>query len=136
MSKYTLQKTKDLIYEFAKDFLNSENVSFPDENNRDTQDIDAMVLFQDKQIAIEHTSIDTLPNMRKMGAHFREGISSFETRWQGKLGYTVWLIFPYAKVNWLQLAETVSNWLENNIKNVPYGTKVVSLPKIDFTIQK
>ena len=67
----------------------------PDEENRSSPDIDAIA----GPFAIEHTSIDTLPNQRCNAARFGEVTEGFEEEFSDQLPFHLSITFDYGAVN-------------------------------------
>jgi len=63
----------------------------PDEENRDSSDIDAIA----GKFAIEHTSVDTVENQTRDSAYFLQVANGLEQEFSGRLAYRLTIIFPY-----------------------------------------
>jgi hypothetical protein len=60
-------------------------ISYPDEVNRNSPACDMLVSFGDKKFAIEHTSIDSIPNQRRDSNRFIKLLSPLENELDNKL---------------------------------------------------
>ncbi len=105
----------------------------PDKKNRGSPDIDAIA----GPFAIEHTSIDTLPNQRRNNDWFIRVVGEFEQELQSQISFRLSIIFPYDAVtkgqDWTTIRENLKNWilekspclecgrhLLNNIHDIPF----------------
>lgn len=105
----------------------------PDKENRGSPDIDAIA----GPFAIEHTSIDTLPNQRRNNDWFIRVIGELEQELQSQLSFRLSIIFPYDAVtkgqDWVTIRENLKNWILekspclacgrhrlNNIRDIPF----------------
>lgn len=94
---------------------------WPDDENRTSPDIDAIAGI----FAIEHTSIDTLPNQREQNAIFMQVIGGFREEFAGKLPYRldIWLDFGAIEKgqNWPAIRKGFRDWIEKESPELPYG---------------
>lgn len=60
-------------------------ISYPDEVNRNSPACDMLVSFGNKKFAIEHTSIDSIPNQRRDNNRFIKLLSPLKDKLNGKL---------------------------------------------------
>ena len=106
---------------------------WPDKENSDSPDIDAIA----GPFAIEHTSIDTLPNQRLNDARFTQVINGLEAKHSGKLPFYLKIRFKYGVIttnqDWKAINQALENWIIkespcldegehvlNNITDVPF----------------
>jgi hypothetical protein len=109
-------ETKSLIKEFIS-YLNRNGYSglqidkWPDEENRNCPDIDAIA----DVLAIEHTSIDTLPNQRRDSNWFSRIVQGLEDEISYQLSFSLRIIFPYDGIqtgqNWSQIRDALRLWI-------------------------
>lgn len=104
---------------------------FPDEEA--PGDIDAIA----GQFAIEHTSIDTIPQQRRDAAWFMESIGSLEQEFEGKLPFRLSLTFPYTGIrrgqDWQELKTAIQNWVMTESVKLSEGSHMISrIPGIPF----
>ena len=136
---YTMEN-RELLNEFVS-FLSKPGYSnlqidcYPDEKNRTTADIDAIA----GHIAIEHTSIDTIPNQRLNSARFLKVIGNLEQEFANLpfyLGITFEDCAITAGQDWIAIRERLKNWILTDTPNLsvdkPYAPYKV--PGIPFTI--
>lgn len=110
---------------------------YPDQRNRRSPDIEAIA----GPFAIEHTSIDTLPNQRRNNDWFIRVIGKLEQELQSQISFRLSIIFPYDAVtkgqDWTTIRENLKNWilekaprlecgrhLLNNIRDIPFQLTV------------
>lgn len=84
------QHEKKVIIEVLKYISKKINqpykiISCPDEVNRKSPACDMLVIFGNKKFAIEHTSIDSIPNQRRDNIRFNKLLSPLENELDSKL---------------------------------------------------
>ncbi len=89
-------KDKEVVNKFIgflsrKDYPDLRVDSWPDEENRTSNDIDAIA----GQFAIEHTSIDTVENQRRNNAWFMDAIGDIEKELKGHFSFRLEVVIPY-----------------------------------------
>lgn len=98
----------------------------PDEENRDTPDIDAIA----GKFAIEHTSIDTVTNQRRNDAWFMEAAGSLESQLRGRLPFRLSLTLPYEaialKQDWTAIKAALCSWIMNDAFSLPEGSNLIT----------
>jgi hypothetical protein len=104
---------------------------FPDEEV--SGDIDAIA----GQFAIEHTSIDTIPQQSRDAAWFLESIGSLEQEFEGKLPFRLFLTLPYTGIQWGQdwqeLRTALQKWVADESAMLPEGSHMIScIPGVPF----
>lgn len=133
-------ENRELLNEFVT-FLSKHGYSnlqidcYPDEMNRTTADIDAIA----GHIAIEHTSIDTIPNQRLNSDRFLKVIGNLEQEF-ADLPFYLGITFEESAItigqNWLAIRDRLKDWIDKDSPNLsvdkPYSPyKVLGIP---FTI--
>ena len=113
----------------------------PDQENRSSSDIDAIAA----PFAIEHTSIDTLPNQRRNNDWFSQVIEGLEREFESQLSFRMSITFSYDAVikgkrqDWIAIREALRNWIRENSPCLEYGKHCLNnIPGIPFhlTIDK
>lgn len=111
--------------------------SYPDKENRSTSDIDAIA----GSFAIEHTSIDTVPNQRRNNDWFLQVVQGLEEEFQGQLSFRMSITLPYDAVakgkgqDWLEINKALKNWIREKSPLLGYGKhKINNIPGIPFQI--
>lgn len=107
----------------------------PDEENRKSSDIDAIA----GKLAIEHTSIDTLPYQRRDSARYLKIIDGIKDEFMDRIPYRLNLAFPYEAVQigqkWGKIRDSLKEWIINYASILPDGIHVISdAPGIPFKL--
>jgi hypothetical protein len=105
----------------------------PDQENRDSTDIDAIA----GPFAIEHTSIDTLPNQRRDSDWFIRAVGGVEQEVEGALPFRLSIAIEYDAVgrgqDWAAIRKSLTVWLINQTADLPDGRSLVTgLPGVPF----
>ncbi len=110
---------------------------YPDKENRTSSDIDAIA----GPFAIEHTSIDTLPNQRRNNDWFKQVTQGLEEEFQGKLSFRMSITLPYDAVtkglrqDWIEINKALKNWIREKSPLLAYGKhELNNIPNIPFQI--
>jgi hypothetical protein len=108
----------------------------PDEENRESPDIDAIA----GPFAIEHTSIDTVANQRRDSDRFGQIVRGLEDELSPKLHYRLNITLPYEGIqlgqDWSKLRELLREWIINESPNLPDGLHLLNdVPGIPFDLQ-
>lgn len=131
---------KEVITLFIEHFSKHGNPGikidvWPDQNNRQSKDIDAIA----GPYAIEHTSIDTIPDQRRDSAWFLQIIRPLEDEFQNKLPYRLALTLPYEGIqigqDWFKITDALRNWVKNESPKIPQSTRLIfikDVPGIPF----
>lgn len=129
---------KEVIRHFVKYLSEQGNPGlevdiWPDEENRESIEIDSIA----GPFAIEHTSIDTIPNQRRNAAWFSEVVKSLEDEFRCKLPYRLVLTFPYEGIqtgqNWPRITTAIRNWVLYEAPKLSKGFNVIKdVPEIPF----
>ena len=84
---------------------------YPDKKNSSSQDIDVIA----GSFAIEHTSIDTLPDQRLNDARFRQVINGLEAKLSSKLPFYLKIRLKYGAIttnqDWKAINQALENWI-------------------------
>jgi hypothetical protein len=108
---------------------------WPDKENRDSTDIDAIA----GGFAIEHTSIDTLPNQRRDSDWFMQVVGGIEEELPGRPPFRLRITLDYEAVtkgqNWAAVRETLKTWIINGALRLADGRHVLdSIPGVPFRL--
>lgn len=95
--------------------------SRPDEQNRTTSDIDAVA----PPFAIEHTSLDTLPEQRRRSEWFDRVVGGLERELQGALPFRLSITFSYDAISsgldWSDARSRLRDWIVTASPALPEG---------------
>lgn len=114
--------------------------TWPDKEIRHSSEIDAIA----GNFAIEHTSVDTIPNQRRDTTWFVKVVNPLENEFRDKLTFRLNIIFPYDGVqigqNWSSITRAMRNWILNESSTLSMGRHTIKdVPGIPFeftTIKK
>jgi len=99
--------------------------AWPDEKNRRSSDIDAIA----GPFAIEHSSVDTVPNQRRDSAWFVQVVKALEDEFDSNLTFRLNLTFPYEAIqsgqDWSGITDALRVWLLNEAPNLAMGMHTV-----------
>jgi hypothetical protein len=106
----------------------------PDEDNRQSADIDAVA----GQFAIEHTSIDTLPNQRRDSDWFMRAAGNLEQEIEAppfRLNITLEYDAVGTGQNWAAIREALKDWIRSSAPSLPEGRSLIEdAPGIPFRL--
>lgn len=107
----------------------------PDEENRKSSDIDAIA----GTFAIEHTSIDTLPNQRRDSDWFMRAAGNLEEELEATPPFRLNITLEYDAVgigqNWAEVRAALKGWISNAAPSLPEGRSLVETsPGIPFRL--
>lgn len=107
----------------------------PDELNRKSKDIDAIAGI----FAIEHTSIDTLPDQRRDSAYFMKAVGSLEQAFPNRPSFRLNVILEYGAVikgqDWAAIRQALTSWIVNDVPGLTDGRHVIDdIPGIPFRL--
>lgn len=107
----------------------------PDEENRGSADIDAIA----GDFAIEHTSVDTLPNQRRDLDWFMRAAGNLEQELASPPAFRLSITLEYDAVgvgqNWTAVRAALTNWITNEAPRLPEGRSLVeNAPGIPFRL--
>lgn len=92
---------------------------WPDDENRNSKDIDAIA----GNYAIEHTSVDTIPDQRKRGKYFEKVVQNLENDFRNTVPYMLNIALPYDSTNkqhdWKAIESAFRDWINNHGNLVP-----------------
>jgi hypothetical protein len=95
--------------------------SWPDKENRESSDIDAI----SGVFAIEHTSIDTLPNQRRDADWFTRVVHGLEAELSTSLSCRLHITLEYRAVNtgqdWPAIREGLKKWITCEVPKLADG---------------
>jgi hypothetical protein len=105
--------------------------AWPDEER--PSEIDAIA----GSFAIEHTSVDTIPNQRRDGAWFVRVVKPIEDEFHCKLPFRLVLTFPYEGIqtgqDWPRITTALRNWILDEAPKLPIGSHIIKgVPEIPF----
>lgn len=117
---------------------NLEVVSRPDKINRNTEDIDAVISGKNNRIALEHTTIDTIPGQREDSNRFNIVFGALEKELNGKFEGNIHITASCYSIpvgqSWTDLRKELKSWLIDTIPNIPYGHGFHNIPNTPFKI--
>lgn len=97
----------------------------PDEENRDSSDIDAIAGC----FAIEHTSVDTLPNQRRDSDWFMRAAGGLEGEFGHKPSFRLNITLEYDAVgkgqDWAVIRAAIKTWLVQEAPRLPEGRSII-----------
>lgn len=116
-----------------KDYPGLEVDSWPDEETRQAAEIDAIA----GNFAIEHTSIDTIPNQRRDSAWFTQVVQPLENEFRCTLPFRLNLTLPYEGIrigqDWSGITSALRNWVLSDSPKLTLGRHtIVDVPGIPF----
>ncbi|MCD4693361.1 MAG: hypothetical protein K8R79_10640 [Calditrichales bacterium] len=133
-----------LIEEFIKQINKYYNTNliiteWPDKVNRTTKEIDAIAETERLKIAIEHTSIDVLPNERRDDSRFYQIVGGLRNELINKLKFRVTIIIPSYSItkgyDYKKVRENLKNWLLKNVPTLTFGSKTILADGIPFEFE-
>ena len=112
--------------------------TWPDKVNRSKRDIDALVEGGSVRIAIEHTTIDTVPDQRRDSARFMKVFGKIDTELSGEFDARIRLTVPFGAIptgfDRSTLRRTLTQWLRKTIPSLPNGFGCHEVPGLPFKI--
>lgn len=100
--------------------------SWPDEENRQSSDIDAIA----GPFAIEHSSVDTVANQRRDSAWFLEVVGGLENELGHKLSFRLSLTLPYEGIqcgqDWPKIRSALREWILKESPKLANGPHKIS----------
>ncbi len=132
---------KEIIQQFVNHLANHYNSSlqidsWPDEERGTSKEIDAIA----GHFAIEHTSIDTIPNQRRDAAWFLQAVGSLEEEFFGKLPFRLMVILPYEGIqtgqDWSLIRAALRSWIQDEAFDLLEGSHIIrDVPGVPFKFQ-
>jgi len=129
---------KEVIDLFVKYLANEGNSGIkvdtkPDEENRQSTEIDAIA----GPFAIEHTSIDTIPNQRRNTAYFVQVVKPLEDEFRCKLPFRLVVTFHDEGIQtgqkWSQITTALRKWVLEEAPKLSIGRHVINdVPEVPF----
>lgn len=133
-------KDRDVIYAFvsflcARGHTGLKVDRWPDKENRNSADIDAIA----GSFAIEHTSIDTLPDQRRDSDWFMQAVGGLEQELPQKQSLRLNITIEYDAVtkgqDWASIRQSLKNWIIDDAPRLEDGRHILdSLPGIPFRL--
>ena len=109
----------------ANGYLGLKVIRRPDQENRRSQDIDAIA----NGFAIEHTSIDTLPNQRRNSDWFMRVVGNLADELERKPPFRLKIILEYDAIdkdqNWPAIRVALKTWVEHEALRLPEGRSII-----------
>ena len=97
----------------------------PDEENRDSPDIDAVA----GPFVIEHTSIDSIHNQRRDSDWFMKAVGGLEQELPYKPPFRLNITLEYGAVtrgqDWKAIRQSLKNWIINDVPSLDDGLYVI-----------
>lgn len=108
---------------------------WPDDENRDSEEIDAIA----GAFAIEHTSIDSLPNQRRNSHWFMQVVGGLDQELSGSIPFRLTITLEYHAVkkgqDWSLIRNALKTWLTTDALLLADGNHIVdSIPGIPFRL--
>lgn len=109
--------------------------AWPDRKNRNSSEIDAIA----GPFAIEHTSIDTLPNQRGESAQFMNAVGEIGLELPKKISFRLNITIEYTAVkkgqDWDAIRRELKKWISNRSMRLSDGSHVFNdIPGIPFRL--
>jgi len=105
---------------------------WPEDENPGASEIEAIA----GPFAIEHTSIDTLPNQRRDSDWFGEAVSPLETVLSPLLQFRLRITFPYDAISagqdWAAIREAIAAWIVRESGGLADGVHFIIVPGTTF----
>jgi len=101
---------------------------WPDEENRQTKEIDAIA----GPFAIEHTSIDSIPHQHRNDDWYLRVAGGLEQEFSDSVDFHLSVILEYDAIkkgqDWDKLRAALKSWVSSNAFELPYGWHDMILP--------
>ncbi len=124
-AKSVIKKTLEFLSRTIN--LSCEITEFPDEIKRNSPACDALAIMGTKNVAVEHTSIDSIPLQRRDDARFKKLLGPLEDELAGKLpvpGYYRLVIEMNAiptGINWDNVRQRIWEWCQKVAPTLEIG---------------
>jgi hypothetical protein len=107
---------------------------WPEDENRSSPDIDAIA----NNIAIEHTSIDTVENQRRDDSWFLKALGDLESELKGQFHFRLRVTIPYDAIqtgqDWYRIKTKFRSWLLNQTSALNEGSHFIqNVDEIPFS---
>ena len=124
-----------IAYLEEKYSISSSNVIFPDDQNRCTPDVDAIV----GGIAIEHTSIDSIKGQRENNAKFQLVFVPTMEEFSPLVDAHYWMVVSFKDVQAIkkpaEAAKIVRAWFNDQVVPLPEGRyHQVKIPTVNISV--
>ncbi len=123
--------------------LNLKIIAWPDRKNSDTKEIDAIAICDEFKLAIEHTSIDVLPEQRNDDFRFKQVFNGLEDELTSLLKgqkCRITIIIPSNSfvegIKWESLRKIVKSYIIENISDLSFGLSKIEIENFKFKIIK
>lgn len=150
MSELTHPRPEDTVIEAFVMYLAEklypglQVIEWPDKNNARTPDIDAIAEGGGKRVAIEHTSIDSLPDQRHHDDRFMEAIGYLEQEFNGQINCRLMVVTPFGAVptgiSWDGIRARLRSWILHDVPHLPDSETMhnIAIEGVPFplTVQK
>lgn len=133
-------KDSDVIDEFVAHLRKNGHPNLkvdqrPDNENRDSPDIDAIA----GPFAIEHTSIDTLPDQRRNNDWFMQIIGDLEQEFSSQLPFHLYITLEYNAIttnqDWKAIHQALKIWIIGDALRLKEGHHVLgNVPGVPFKL--
>jgi hypothetical protein len=111
---------------------------WPDKHPGSRGEIDAIAEGMGKRVAIEHTSIDSLPNQRLDDARYVKVFVPLEQEFRTRSDICASISVPFGAVptgvNWDAVREALRNWISCEVPNLANGTTEQNIDGVPFPI--
>jgi len=108
--------------------------SWPDQSNRTFPEIDAIA----GPFAIEHTSVDRLPNQRRDTDWFAQIAKPLRAEFRHTLPFRLCVHVEYGSIkigqDWRAITRQLREWILDDAPQLPDGNHVVNHPQIPFLL--
>ena len=98
---------------------------WPEDENRSSKEIDTLA----GPLAIEHTSVDTLPNQRRDSDWFMKAVGGIEAELSGSLPFRLNISLDYEAIakgqRWVSIRNALKNWIIEDSPNLPDGRHIL-----------
>jgi hypothetical protein len=116
-------------------FVDRTDLTFPDDNNRSSADIDALV----GNIAIEHTSIDSIKGQRENNAKFQLVFVPTMEEFSPFVNAHYWMVVAFKDVQRInkpaEAAKVVRSWFIDQVIPLPNGRYTqIKIPGLDVAV--
>lgn len=111
---------------------------WPDKKGGSRREIDAVAESSSKRVAIEHTSIDYLPDQRRDNDHFMQVIGTLKSEFHEGMNSRVHLTVPFGAVptgtDWEGIRDALRHWILTAVPLLPEGDHRQKIEGVPFEI--
>lgn len=112
---------------------------WPDKRNRTTPDVDALAESSNQRVAIEHTSVDSLPDQPQDDARFLEVLGNLEDELRGQIPLHLVVAIDFGAVptgvEWRAIRHMLGGWLLTNLATFSHEHTEYRIPGIPFLVE-